>query len=104
LRGARAACHHLAQSLTRNRTSRELYPNEPEKFVDDEVALNDALLAMKDAAAYVNLYSELVRGGVMESCLTLLGHENVDVSTGVMDVLVELLDPALLVALRKMEI
>jgi hypothetical protein len=40
-----------------------LYPNEPEKFVDDEVALNDALLAMKDAAAYVNLYSELVRGG-----------------------------------------
>jgi hypothetical protein len=40
----------------------------------------------------------------MESCLTLLGHENVDVSTGVMDVLVELLDPALLVALRKMEI
>ena len=60
---ARAACHHLARSLTRNRTSRELYPNEPEKFVDDEVALNDALLAMKDAAAYVNLYSELVRGG-----------------------------------------
>ena len=41
----------------------EFYPNEPEKFVDDEVALNDALLAMKDAAAYVNLYSELVRGG-----------------------------------------
>ena len=63
MRGARVACHHLAQSLTRNRTSRELYPNEPEKFVDDEVALNDALLAMKDAAAYVNLYSELVRGG-----------------------------------------
>lgn len=96
MRGARLACKHLAKSLTRNRNSRDTHPNNPEKFVNDELALNDALLSMKDAAAYINLYPELVEGGMIDSLLLLLHHENVDIATGVLDVLVELLDPSIL--------
>ena len=96
MRGARLACKHLAKSLTRNRNSRDTHPNNPEKFVNDELALNDALLSMKDAAAYINLYPELVEGGMIDSLLLLLHHENVDIATGVLDVLDELLDPSIL--------
>lgn len=96
MRGARLACKHLAKSLTRNRNSRDTYPNNPEKFVNDELALNDALLSMKNAAVYLNLYPELVDGGMMNSLLLLLHHDNVDIATGVLDVLVELLDPSIL--------
>ena len=96
LRGARQACKSLDRALRRNRASRDEHPDDPAKFVDDEVALNDAVLCLKDAAADVGLYPELVECGMADSLLTLLGHENVDVAAGAVEVLAELLDPSLL--------
>jgi beta-catenin-like protein 1 len=96
IRGARIACKQLTKVLTKNRNSRNTHPNNPEKFINDEVALHDALLSMKDAAAYINLYPELVTGGMVDSLLLLLHHENVDIATCVLDVLVELVDPSIL--------
>jgi len=95
-RGARQACRSLDRALRRNRASRDEHPDDPAKFVDDEVALNDAVLCLKDAAADVGLYPELVECGMADSLLTLLGHENVDVAAGAVEVLAELLDPSLL--------
>ncbi|KAL3821764.1 hypothetical protein ACHAXA_000263 [Cyclostephanos tholiformis] len=96
-RGARAACKSLDRAIRKNRASRDMHPNDPSKFVDDEVALNDAILVLKDAAAYVMLYPELVECGMTDMLLTSLTHENVDVAAGVVEVLSELLDPSLLV-------
>ena len=103
LRGARQACRSLDRALRRNRASRDEHPDDPAKFVDDEVALNDAVLSLKDAAADVGLYPELVECGMADSLLTLLGHENVDVAAGAVEVLAELLDPSLLVVVASVD-
>ncbi len=88
----------LDRAVTRNRASRTAHPDDPSPFVDDEVALNDAILGLKDVAAYVGLYPTLVGCGAMGMLLTSLAHENVDVVAAVVGVLAESLDPALLLA------
>jgi len=64
----------------------------PEKFVDSEVDLAEALKRLGSLAAAPELYTELVRLGAVPTLLSLLAHDNGDIAADAADVLRELTD------------
>ncbi|XP_043946141.1 beta-catenin-like protein 1 isoform X2 [Protopterus annectens] len=63
-----------------------------EKFMESELDLNDIIQEMHVIATMPNLYRLLVELNAVHSILGLLGHDNTDVSIGVVDLLQELTD------------
>ncbi|KAL9178718.1 hypothetical protein ACHAXT_003849 [Thalassiosira profunda] len=95
-RGIQSASQSLEKTLQRNQLLRAQHPDDPEKFMMNELALHDEIVSFKSAAVDVASYARLAECGMMESFVALLNHENSDVAISVANVLVELLDPALL--------
>ena len=95
-RGIQSAATSLERTLQRNQLLRAQNENDPEKFMMNELTLNDEIVSFQSAAVNVALYEQLVECGVLASFLTLLSHENSDVAISIINVLVELLDPVLL--------
>ena len=92
----KAAAASLEKTHSKNQLLRAQHPDEPEKFMINELALNDEIVAFKDVAVDPSSYQSLVEAGAMRAFLGLLTHDNSDVAMSVINVLVELLDPALL--------
>jgi len=80
------------KKTTRNQELRIKFPDQPEKFMESEMELNDALQDMKAVATVPSLYPVLVELNVVPSILGLLNHDNTDISVGVVDLLQELTD------------
>lgn len=80
------------KKTTRNQELRIKFPDQPEKFMESEMELNDALHEMKNVATVPSLYPVLVEVNCVPSMLGLLSHENTDISVGVVDLLQELTD------------
>mmetsp|Transcript_24940 Transcript_24940/g.53128 ORF Transcript_24940/g.53128 Transcript_24940/m.53128 type:complete len:756 (+) Transcript_24940:44-2311(+) len=95
-RGIRSAAQSLERTMRRNQLLRAQHEDDPEKFMMNELALNDEVVSFQAAAVNVGLYGELVESGAAGSFLTLMNHENSDVAISILNVLVELLDPDLL--------
>jgi hypothetical protein len=64
----------------------------PERFMDTEVDLDDAVRQLQAVASAPELYPELVRLGAVPGLLALLGHENGDLAASVAELLRELTD------------
>lgn len=96
-RGVRAASTGLDRTLRRNQLLRAQHADDPERFMMNELALNDEIVSFQSVAVNVGLYGELVDCGAVNSFVTLLNHENADVAISVLNLMVELLDPDLLV-------
>ena len=86
----------LEKVYRKNQLLRAQYESNPEKFMMNELSLNDEILQFKDAAVDIASYEHLVEHGVLSTFGRLMEHENSDVSMSVMSVLVELLDVQLL--------
>ena len=116
-KGVRIATRALIKAVEKNELQRAQYaPHQPEAYMDSEVALYEQIVAWKAIAAnpsqlfpiLVKDRLELQDGGDVDAnnaggVLTifeqlLLQHENDDIVTSVLSVLLEWLDPALLVA------
>ena len=95
-RGVRSACAALERVHRKNQLLRAEHADDPERFMMNELALNDDLVALGQVAVNVGLYREVVGGGAVETFLACLSHENSDVAMAVMNTLTELLDPSLL--------
>jgi len=80
------------KKTTRNQELRIKFPDQPEKFMESEMELNDAVQDMKAVATVPSLYPVLVDLNVVPSILGLLNHDNTDISVGVVDLLQELTD------------
>ncbi|CAG0879498.1 unnamed protein product [Darwinula stevensoni] len=76
----------------KNQEMRIKYPDQPEKFMETEVDLNDAIQELHVLATVPDLYHVLVQQNVVPSLLNLLSHENTDISTAVVNLLQELTD------------
>ncbi|XP_043946140.1 beta-catenin-like protein 1 isoform X1 [Protopterus annectens] len=76
----------------KNQELRIKFPDNPEKFMESELDLNDIIQEMHVIATMPNLYRLLVELNAVHSILGLLGHDNTDVSIGVVDLLQELTD------------
>ena len=86
----------LNKTHQKNLLLRARYEHDPEKFMMNELALNDEILQFKNAAVDIISYQYLVEHSVISTFGRLMEHENSDVAMSVVSVLVELLDPHLL--------
>ena len=96
-RGILNASQSLNKTYQRNQLLRAQHTSEPEKFMMNELSLNDEIISFKSAAVNIGLYSKLVDCGVMDTLITLMNHENSDLVISVINVFVELFDPDLIV-------
>ncbi|XP_015278264.1 PREDICTED: beta-catenin-like protein 1 [Gekko japonicus] len=76
----------------KNQELRIKFPDNPEKFMESELDLNDIIQEMHVIATMPDLYHLLVELNAIHSLLGLLGHDNTDVSIAVVDLLQELTD------------
>lgn len=97
LTSVRKICLSLERSINKNREMRTKFGNQPEKFVDSEFELTEAIqglaLLTQDPGKF---YPEIVRLGIVVSLLGLLAHENVDIAISVVEILEELTDEDIL--------
>ncbi|CAK8697603.1 unnamed protein product [Clavelina lepadiformis] len=80
------------KKVFRNQEMRIKFPDNPEKFMESELDLNDVISEMKTLATMPEQYHYLVELRAINSLLTLLNHANSDISIAVIDLLQELTD------------
>ena len=95
-RGIQSSSATFLKALAKNQLLRAQYSDQPEKFMMNEVSLYDEIQQFQSVAVDMRSYIYLVQFEVMGGWLTCLNHENSDVAMAVVNVLVELMDPALL--------
>ena len=95
-RGIQSSSTSFLKTLAKNQLLRAQHMDHPEKFMMNELALNDEIQQFNSVAVNMKSYSYLVQYKVMEGWLTCLNHENSDVAMSVVSVFVELVDPLLL--------
>ncbi|VDM08731.1 unnamed protein product [Wuchereria bancrofti] len=82
----------LEKRCLKNREMRIKYGDEPAKFMESEIELNEAIQEMHALATQPDLYELLVDHGATTTLLQLLAHENSDVVGAVINLLQELTD------------
>lgn len=68
------------------------HAGEPEKFLQSELDLNEAIQQCTAIAAEPQLYSVAVQMGIIQTIIQLLAHENTDIVGAVCNLLQELCD------------
>ncbi|KAL0850071.1 hypothetical protein ABMA28_011966 [Loxostege sticticalis] len=83
---------NFEKKALRNREMRIKFPDQPEKFMDSEIDLHEALQELSAVATVPDQYPLLVELKCVNSLLELLSHDNTDISTKVVHLLQELTD------------
>ncbi|GAA5922059.1 hypothetical protein JCM1841_003137 [Sporobolomyces salmonicolor] len=85
---------NLERTVNKNRDLRTKFPTDPEKFVDSEFNLIEALHGLLLLSTSPTLtYPLLIENSTPNTLADLLSHENADVSSAVIEVLEEWVDP-----------
>lgn len=97
-KGVKVASASLQKAIQMNEIQRAKYSDDPSQYMESEIALYENIAMLKSFAAEpAKLYSSLMEYDVVSTLLQLLLHENPDVVTTVVSVLLEWLDSSLLV-------
>lgn len=83
----------LEKKINKNQRLRVKYADQPMKFMESELELNEEVSGLSVLAAAPQLYPQLVALNAVTSLLGLLAHENTDVSLAVIALLSELTAP-----------
>ncbi|XP_059049424.1 beta-catenin-like protein 1 [Achroia grisella] len=83
---------NFEKKALKNREMRIKFPDQPEKFMDSEIDLHEALQDLSAVATVPDQYPLLVELKCINSLLELLSHDNTDISTKVVNLLQELTD------------
>ena len=75
-----------------NMAARVKHADAPERFMDTEVDLDEAVRQLQAVASAPELYPDFVRLGAVPGVLALLSHENGDLAASVAELLRELTD------------
>ncbi|XP_053695176.1 beta-catenin-like protein 1 [Sabethes cyaneus] len=78
--------------VLKNQEMRIKFPENPEKFMESEIELNDVIQELRSVATVPDLYPLLVELNGISSLLELLSHQNTDISVAVVDLIQELTD------------
>lgn len=76
-----------------NEKNRMKFPDQPDKFMDSELELDEAVGELQVVAGAPELYSDMVKMGLMQTILGLIPHENTDISVSAIALLHEITDP-----------
>lgn len=80
------------RKLRDNLEARMKFVDQPEKFMESEVDLDEEVKKLHALAANPDLYPELVRLGSVPSVLGLLSHDNTDIAMSVVTLISDLTD------------
>jgi beta-catenin-like protein 1 len=78
------------RAYTKNQQMRTKFPEEPEKFLESEVDLDEAIKKLHALAAAPELYPEFIKIEAHVSVLSLLSHENTDIIVDAIELINEL--------------
>jgi len=81
------------KKINKNQRLRAKHFDEPEKFLESELELDEEIKKLYAVSASPELYGDMVKLGCVKSLLGLLTHDNTDVSLAVVGLLGELTDP-----------
>nr|XP_018911926.1 PREDICTED: beta-catenin-like protein 1 isoform X2 [Bemisia tabaci] len=76
----------------KNQEMRIKFPDAPEKFLESEMELHEAIQELHAIATVPDLYPLMVQLQAIPSILELLSHDNTDIAVAVVDLLQELTD------------
>ncbi|TMW66779.1 hypothetical protein Poli38472_014091 [Pythium oligandrum] len=91
-RALKSMAHALDKAIRKNALMRGKYADDPTKFMDSEVQLDEELSKWKAVAASPALYTELLALDVVPKLLGLFTHENLDIRLDVIHLLADLTD------------
>lgn len=77
----------VEKAINKNQSLRLKYPDQPDKFMDSEVDLDEELKRLQIIATAPHLYKNLVALGVLGSWLPLLTHENTGAAMDILSAL-----------------
>ncbi|XP_072935897.1 beta-catenin-like protein 1 [Epargyreus clarus] len=83
---------NFEKKALKNREMRIKFPDQPEKFMESEIDLHEALQELSAVATVPDQYPLLVELKCINSLLELLSHDNTDISTKVVHLLQEFTD------------
>nr|CAG4646150.1 EOG090X03ST [Macrothrix elegans] len=78
--------------VLKNQELRIKFPDAPEKFMESELELHEAIQQMHALATIPELYAVAVEQNLIPKLLGLLSHDNADISVAVVNLLQELTD------------
>nr|XP_032830646.1 beta-catenin-like protein 1 [Petromyzon marinus] len=90
--GVKRMVLNFEKTTLKNQELRIKFPDNPEKFMESELDLNDVIQEMHVIATMPELYPLLVDLNSVTSLLGLLSHDNTDIAIEVVDLLQELTD------------
>ncbi|KAF4319207.1 hypothetical protein JM18_006028 [Phytophthora kernoviae] len=91
-RSLKSMANALRKHVRRNALEREKHADEPAKFLESELALDQELTRWKQVAAKPELFPVTMELEVPRMLLGLFAHENLDIRLGVLSLLAELTD------------
>lgn len=94
-RGIQAASKSLENIHQRNIRKRTEHPDQPEQYMDSELALYEQLVALQALATDTQVYIHIKSSNLLSTLIQLLGHENTDICASVVTLLFEWIDPSL---------
>ncbi|XP_075248721.1 beta-catenin-like protein 1 [Convolutriloba macropyga] len=82
------------KKVSRNQEARIKFPDNPEKFMQTELELHDEIVEMRAIATQPEIYPLLLatETGALKTIITLVNHDNTDMSVAVIELLHELSD------------
>lgn len=83
----------LEKSINVNQEQRIKHSDSPTMFMESEFALAEAIRGLTPLAATPSLYSKFVALNSINSLTELLTHDNIDISSSVIALLKDMLDP-----------
>jgi len=94
-KGVQAASKSLENVYQQNIRKRTEYPDDPEQYMDSELALYEQLTALQALATDTQVYTYIKSSNLMSTLIQLLEHENTDICASVVSLLSEWIDPSL---------
>jgi beta-catenin-like protein 1 len=83
---------NFEKRISRNQELRAKFEDDPQKFMASEADLDADIKALSILSEHPELYEEFVKLGCMESLVSLIGHENVDIAIDAIEIISELID------------
>lgn len=78
--------------VLKNQVTRLKFLDQPEKFMDSEIELFEALTQIRSVATFPDLYPLMVSLNMLASMLELLSHANTDIAAAIVEILNEFTD------------
>ncbi|CCG83061.1 Putative uncharacterized protein [Taphrina deformans PYCC 5710] len=92
LSGLRKLAARFEKAITKNQKMRARYADEPTRFLESEVDLDQEIKNLNVLSEYPELLKDFVGMGCLESLISLFGHENSDIACSAIQVLDEITD------------